>query len=303
VIIFAVGVLVLIAGILKLLPGAAGAGGAFAFLGVLLFGLSFIPKPEASADAEPPLTPFERTAGMFYEPTRVFQNLRSHPRWLVAILIVSLVSVIYSTAFIQRVTPERIAEQAAKGVREFEEHGWVPAGTADKSRDAVVAEAKNPIKRVGDAVSTVVWRIVGVAVLAVLYLLIVLMFGGRINFWQSMAATAHAALPVTVLQKLLSLVILYIKSPDDVHPLLGQESLVTDNLGYFFLPADHPVLFVLASTIGLLSFYRLWLTATGLKNSGQKVSSSAAWAAALGILLLGVLFSAVIAALFPGFLS
>src|SRR5947209_19227802 len=108
VIIFAVGVLVLIAGILKLLPGAAGAGGAFAFLGVLLFGLSFIPKPEASADAEPPLTPFERTAGMFYEPTRVFQNLRSHPRWLVAILIVSLVSVIYSTAFIRVVWAERI---------------------------------------------------------------------------------------------------------------------------------------------------------------------------------------------------
>ena len=70
-----------------------------------------------------------------------------------------------------------------------------------------------------------------------------------------------------------------------------------------FSPAAHPVLFVAASFIGVLSFYGLWLTATGLHNGGGRVSKGAAWAAALTVWGIGLLFSIGWAALFPGFLA
>jgi hypothetical protein len=70
-----------------------------------------------------------------------------------------------------------------------------------------------------------------------------------------------------------------------------------------FDPAEHPVLFVAASVIGVLSFYGLWLRAKGLQYGGEKVSGTAAWGAALMVWILWVIFGLTIAAIFPSFFS
>jgi len=108
---------------------------------------------------------------------------------------------------------------------------------------------------------------------------------------------------VIIIQKVLSFILLYIKSPDDIHPLLGQESLIQDNLGVLFAPKDHPVLFVTATSIGVLSFYKLWLVAKGLHEGSEKMSSSAAWGVAITIWVLALLFFVGITAIFPSFVS
>ena len=57
------------------------------------------------------------------------------------------------------------------------------------------------------------------------------------------------------------------------------------------------------AAIGILSFYRLWLTAKGLREAGYKVSSTAGWSVAITLWVLALLFGMAIAAIFPGFLS
>ena len=52
IVLFALGVLIVIGGFAKFIPGGAGTGAALCFLGALLFGFSFIPLPEPGADAE-----------------------------------------------------------------------------------------------------------------------------------------------------------------------------------------------------------------------------------------------------------
>ena len=123
------------------------------------------------------------------------------------------------------------------------------------------------------------------------------------NFWQVLSTLFYAAVPIVVIQKVLGLVLLYLKSPDDIHPILGQETLVQDNLGVLFSPANHPVIFVLATAIGILSFYGLWLKATGLKNAGTRVSTNVAWGVAITFWLLGTLLITGLTALFPNFIS
>ena len=123
------------------------------------------------------------------------------------------------------------------------------------------------------------------------------------HYWQTYAVVAYVALPVTVVQKLISFIVLYLKSPEDIHPLLGQESLVYDNLGYLIAAKDHPILFVMATAIGVLSFYRLWLTAAGLREGGYKVTSSQAWGVAITLFVIFLLFAMAVAAIFPGFLG
>src|SRR5205807_4688264 len=107
---FVIGVIVCVAGIIKLIPGGIGTGAAFAFWGILLFALSFIPLPQTKGDEEPPMSGLQKVMGVFYEPTQVFRNIRYHPYWLAAFLVIGVCNVVYSTAFVQRLTPERIVD-------------------------------------------------------------------------------------------------------------------------------------------------------------------------------------------------
>jgi Yip1 domain len=299
---FVIGLLVCVGGIAKFIPGGIGTGAAIAFFGVVLFGLSFAPLPVIE-DAEGPMSPIQKLTGVFFEPSRVFRNLRVYPRWLAAYLVIVVLSALYTFAFTQRVTPERIVNHTMDKLAEIGPPLAPPPDRIEQMRAQQIEDAKNPIQRAGAAAKTFVGAFVFTALLAALYMLACLAFGGRINFWQTFAILMYATVPVVVITKVLSLVLLFIKSPDDLHPILGQETLVQDNLGVLVSPANHPVIFVLASTIGLLSFYALWLKATGLRNGGTKVSKGVAWGVAITMWILGTLLITGFTALFPNFIS
>ena len=299
---FVVGLIVVGLAIPKILTGGIPAGAALAFLGIVFFGLSFVPLPVVEG-AEPPMSPVQKLFGVFYEPSNVFRNLRAHPRWLAAYLVVTLLSVIYTFAFVQRLTPERIVNYRVDKVAEMPPPFTPPPERIETMRTEGIEQLKNPIQRVMTVATVFVGAFCFTAFLAALYLLGVLVFGGRINFWQSLAVVFYAAVPIITIQKLLGLVLLYLKSPDDIHPILGQETLVQDNLGVLFSPANHPVIFVLATAIGILSFYSLWLKATGLRFGGTRVSKGVAWGVAITLWVLGTLAITGLTALFPQFIS
>ena len=298
---FVIGVILCVTGFAKLVPGGLGTGAAFAFWGILLFAFSFIPLPQSKSEDDPPMSGLQKVTGIFYEPTRVFRNLRAHPHWLAAFLVIAVVNAVYAAAFVQRLTPERIVDYTMEKLEQSPLKP--PPERMAQAKENALEQAKQPIQRVETAAKSFVGVFVFVAFVAAFALLGVLAFGGRINFWQVFAAIFYAYLPIAVIQKLLSLVILYVKDPDSVHPILGQETLVQDNLGVLFSPADHPVLFVLGSAIGVLSFYGLWLRATGLANAGQKVSSSAAWGVSITLWVLGLIIGMILASLFSSFMS
>lgn len=295
---FVLGLLVLVAGILRFVAGGIGTGAALAVVGLALFGLSFVTLPQPSDEA--PMSPVQKLTGIFFEPTRVFRNLRSHPHWLAAFIVVAILTVIYQQAFVQRITPEVIVDHY---ISKMAEMGFATPEVLSDARAQQMDQLKNPVQRVGNVVKAFCFIFLFGGVLAAISLVLVLVFGGRIHFWQALAVYFYSILPVQVIQKVLSLVILYIKDPSDLHPVLNQDNLVQDNLGVLFTPASTPVLFVIASFIGVLSFYGLWLRAKGLQQGGIRVSSGAAWGVAITFWLASMLFFSIISALFPSFIS
>ena len=293
------GILLLIAGAMKILPGAAGGGGALCFLGVVMLGLSFIPRTPADSDA-PPMSEAEKITSVFYEPARVFQELRVRPYWGTAFLVIALSVVVYQVAYTQRIGAETIALAT---IDKTIEGGFIPAERAAEIRENTGEAARTPFAKVSGAVNGVVGAFVIMAILAGLYMLGVLVSGARIKFWQAFSVVVFSALPVIVLQNLISLLLLYIKSPDDIDPLKGQRGLARADLGVLFNPAENPYLFVLGSSFGLFTLYGLWLTATGLRNAGEKVTSGTAWSIAIGLWVLGLLLGLGAAALFPTFIA
>ena len=300
----ALGVIVAIAGIPKvgLIPGGIGTGAMMAFAGILLAGLSFVPLP-VIPDSEMPLPFFSKLTGIFFEPSRVFRNLRVHPHWVGAWAVVVVLSVIYTFAFTQRITPERIVEHTIQKLSEMGPPFAPPADRLEEMKESQLKQLKNPIERVGTVIKSAGGLFVFGALIAAICLLGSLAFGGRINYWQALSVVFYYWLPVVTIQKLLGLAILYLKAPEDLHPILNQETTLQDNLGILMTPAEHPVLFVLLSFIGLTWFYTLWLRAKGLHLGATRMSSSAAWGVSITVYVLGIILLTIWSSLFSNFIS
>jgi Yip1-like protein len=299
---FVAGILVLVGGIAKFITGGITTGGAMCFGGVLLFLLTLIPVPVVREPGEP-LSFVEKLSGIFFEPARVFRDLRSYPQWIGAFAIIAVLSLVYSFAFVQRITPERIVEHMVDKVAEMPAPFTPPPQALEKMRTDQMSALKNPVERAGGMVKAIVGLFVLGALAAAICLVLVLVFGGRINFWQSLAVIFWAWLPVVIIQKVLGLVILYLKAPEDLHPIRNQDTTLQDNLSLLVSGTDHPVLFVLLSFIGLTWFYYLWLRAKGLHYGGTKVSSSAGWGVSIILYIMLMLFAVVTTSLFPSFVS
>jgi hypothetical protein len=301
-IIFGVGLLLAVAAMLKA-PIGYGPGLALCFLGLALFGLSFIPSPAPPADPPAPMSFFGKLGNIFFEPSSVFRNLRAHPRWLGALVLSALLSFAYSTAFTYRLTPERIIGFTMDKVAEQFNFSPEQARQAEQSKAQQIEEAKSTPRIAGGVVTTFVGGFVLMCIVGSLYMLLVLLFGGRLGFWQAVATAVWAALPTLLIGRVLSLVLLFIKDPDDIHPMRGQSGLVTDNLGVLVNASEHPVIYTALSVVGVLSFYHLWLTATGLRHASDKVSSGSAWTIAVIFWLFGLLLAVAFSALFSSFIT
>jgi hypothetical protein len=295
--VFGAGVLLIVAAVLKVL--GYGPGAALCFLGLVFLGLSFIPRRSVE-DAPAPMPFLQKLGNIFFEPSAVFRNLRAHPRWLGALLIAALLSFAYTTAFTYRLTPERIISFTTdKVVERFN----LPPERAAQMKEQQIADARSPARVAGNSVPAFVGLFVVMCIIAALCMLFVLLFGGRLGFWQALSMVVWASLPAIIIEKVLSLVLLYIKDPDDIHPVLGQSTLVTDNLGALVKPANGPVLFAVLSTFGVLAFYRVWLMATGLRHTSERLSSGGAWTIAIIFWVIGLLIAVASSALLGSFIS
>lgn len=300
VIIFVIGAILLALGITKVLVGAVQPGGFFVLIGIVIFGLSFIKPPEPRPDAPPPLDPAQRVTRIFYEPAPVFENLRFHPRWLAAFLVISVCAVIYHVAFVQRLTPEVIA---LAPIEKTIEGGWIPADRADAVREQARESARSPLLRVTGPLTDVGGIFLFEVFLAAILFVMALIFGGKLNYWQSLCIALYSSLPPIVIEKLLSVVLLYLKSPDDISPIKGQRGLVQADLSLLFSPSEHPYLYVVGGFFGLLTLYGLWLEATGLRHCGEKISAASAWTIAVILWGVGLILALILAALFPTFIT
>jgi hypothetical protein len=301
IIIAVIGLVVAVLGFLKILPGMTQTGIVLFLFGLLIIGLSFIPKPEGK-DTGPMSTP-ATLVNIFFSPTEVFQSLRSNPRWLVALLVMSILGTVFTNAFIYRLTSERIVNYT---IDKTKEASWIPEETKkeiEKGRASAIEQNKDPLMRATTAVTGFAGYVFWIAFVSLLFFVFILALGGKLNYWQAFAAATYAAFPISVIRSVLGSIILFIKDPDTIHPILGQSALIQDNLNFLANPATNPVLYTLLGAFGILSFYWIWLMKTGLENTGEKVTSTMAWTAVLALWFVGICLMVVSAMFFGNFMS
>src|SRR4051812_48492244 len=100
----AVGLLLAVLSIAKVVPGLTQTGVVMILAGGLMIGLSFVDKPMTDG-VERMSTP-STLANIFFSPGETFQNFRRHPRWLGAVIIMVVLSATYNNLFLQRLGPD-----------------------------------------------------------------------------------------------------------------------------------------------------------------------------------------------------
>ena len=97
---------------------------------------------------------------------------------------------------------------------------------------------------------------------------------------------------------LANIVVLFLKSADDIDIGASQRGLIHANPSFFFDGKESPVLTTLISTFDLFAIWGWILAAIGL-HKVMRISKGSAWAVVLIIALLGVAYR-VMSAFFSG---
>jgi hypothetical protein len=244
------------------------------------------PPPPFASKPEPPTIEMSTAAtlsGIFFEPGRVFEALRSRPRFLAAGLILLLVTIGLTAAVYQRI-------DMGQYIREKMEKSSRSASQTPEQREMGVKFGK-----IAGAVGIPISVPITVAAGAALYLLGVMAFGGSITYKKSLSVWVYSSLPPSILAAIVAVLVLFLKAPDQIDP----EHLLVTNPGAFMGPDSSPVLVALLGQFDLLRFYGLFLAALGLQKLA-KLSSGSAWGVVIGFYLIRAVLAVCSAAIFGG---
>lgn len=216
----------------------------------------FEPAPEPTVK---PMSEVSRLLNVFTSPSAAFADISRRPSWWVPIALGIVASVIYITAFSNRVGWDQLIR------RQLDQSSRMQNASGAQREAAIqLAERITPIL-------SYVGAIIG-PVLAVFVIAVVLMFlfdsimGADIGLKRMMAIVSYAQLPRLIVTAL-SMLVMYLKSPDDFdirNPLLF-------NLGAI-LPSDSPQWQrTLGGSFDLFTFWMMALTAIGISSAARRM--------------------------------
>lgn len=251
------------------------------------------PPPERIVDTSEPAQMSEAATlgGIFFEPGKTFDDLRRKPRFLMASLIIILVVTAFQIFFIQKIGYERM-------VRDRLESNSQTQQMSSDQKEQIVQSQSAPVWKAISYGAAPIAMIIVFALGGLIYWLGANAMGGSANFLHGVSIWVYSSLPPTLVFMLANMLVLLLKSVDDIDIGKAQQGgLVQANPSMFIDGKASPVLAAALSSIDLFVIWGWVLAAIGLQRVA-KISSGAAWAIVLILGLVGVAVKVVVALAF-----
>jgi hypothetical protein len=247
------------------------------------------PAPLPSADTgTPAMSTAETLSSIFFEPGRTFEALRHRPRFLIAGLLAVLFFTAYYVTFTWRVGAENMARAQIEARS--------PDMTAEQMEQALSMQSSSIVQAITYASFPIVFAVIFAAG-AGLYLLGAMAMAKGMSYKQALAVWVYSSLPPLIISSLLNILLLFLKSKDDIDPAGANQGLARANLALLVNAKEQPVLATVLGSVDLFQFYGLFLAAIGL-HKVARLSSGAAWGIVLAIWLVGILIRVGMSAVF-----
>jgi len=247
------------------------------------------PPPEKIVDDPPQISEAAMIGNIFLEPSNVFRDQRRKPRFILGGLLVIICVSIFQIAFVEKFGLENIVRARFESSKRTQD---LPADQKDKM---IAQQSGSVAKYVTYAVTPVV-IVIAFFLGGLIYWGGSKAMGGDGGYLSTVAVWIWASVPPTLIFLIGNMIVLFLKSADDIDLATSQGGLLKANLGFFIDQKSMPVV---AALLGSIDFFAIWgwiLAAIGLQKVA-KISSGAAWTVVLIVALVKVGFT-VLGALF-----
>lgn len=230
-------------------------------------------------EAEKGMSELETVAKVFYAPSEVFSTFVARPRFLLAWALVIICAASVNYLVISKVGFENI-------IRAQIESNSRTADLSIEQKQQIIDTQTSPVVTGIAYVSPAVAILVLFALGGAYYWLGSNAMGATTNFMQGLSVWLYSSLPPTVVLSLANIVVILLKSADDLSPSAFERGLVNVSPAMFLGgDASKPVAALLAA-VDLFSIWGWVLAAIGLQRTA-KLSAAASWGVVLLLALLG----------------
>jgi hypothetical protein len=206
-----------------------------------------------------------RLTGIIWEPKPVFEDLAARPRWWAPIILLTILSIVFVTAFSRRVGIDAFMRQQMD--KQFQTNPQMAQMSAEqRERLMSVSATYAKYSMFGGAV-------VGIAVSTLLVAAIMLgslnlLGGAGLKFREAFSVTSYSFLP-SAISTVLTLVVMLLKNPED----FDLQRPLPANLGAFLSTQTTPKwLIAFASSFDLFTIWVMLLMALGFSVVAKKMS-------------------------------
>jgi uncharacterized membrane protein len=226
------------------------------------------------ADGSDMSTP-QTLTGIFLEPTRTFEALRARPRFLVAAIIIVVLSIVVTFLVLNKIDYAAfMRDQITKGPRGDQ--------MTPEQIDMAVGFWTGPIGKVVIYVLPVFVAAAVIAAGGAIYLLGSMLMGGVIRYKQAVSVWTYSSFAPAVVGAIAGVIVVLLTPAEDINPS-QPGGIVRANLGVLLPHGSSPALGALLGSFDLFSFYGLFLAALGLRKVGKMSTRSGALRWGLGV--------------------
>jgi hypothetical protein len=226
----------------------------------------------------PQMSFFQRLTGIFFEPTKTFEDIDRKATWIGIFIIMAILGMVVAYVMVSHI------DTAAMMRQQMEAKGMTEAQIST----AIEAQQGSSLVKYLMYLGVIIAPIAQIAtylIIAALFLLIFMMMGAPLTFKKTLAVTIWGMSPAGIVMSVLSVVLIYIKNPDSVDMAQG---VVMSNLGPLVNSKANPFLHSVLGSIDLFSFWIIVMLSIGLAAiSGRKLTAKKA---AIGVVILWVLY-------------
>ncbi len=221
--------------------------------------------PENAPAVEPNtagMSEISRLAGLFFEPGKTFADIAARPSFMLPLILMIVAALSSSYVMGQKVGWERMFRHQAETNSRMQ-----TLSPADRE-NAIAMQVK--FASIGAYVGPILFPILGGLIEAGILLGIVAgIMSAPVRFKQVFAVVCWAGMTYLV-SAILTIVVIFLKNPDDFNM---QNPLAFNPAAFMDPQTSSKFVYSLASSLDLISFWAIFLIATGLKAAaGKKLS-------------------------------
>ena len=225
-----------------------------------------IPSPE-------PITPerpggfFQNLMDLYFAPREAFGRIVPNPTWIVPVIGATVLALAFTGVWLQKMEPREFIKTQ---IQERGQWDKIPA----EQREQILDQQEKFLPAMmwpSAALGTVLTILVFAGVLLFIYRFF---YAGELGYKQSLAITSWSMFTVSLVTTPLSLVVMALKGDWNLNP----QEILQANLGLLLDKAETAKpLWAFVTSMDLVSFWLIFLLASGFGVAVKKSTGSALW--------------------------